>query len=57
MHISALHLAREAFVECEADRVLKTALKQRVYARGEDISPGDVTGHTCISLQLHTGVG
>ena len=25
MHISALHLAREAFVQCEADRVLKTA--------------------------------
>ena len=41
MHISALHLTREAFIECEADRVLKTALKQRVYARGEDISPGD----------------
>ena len=40
MHISALHLAREAFIECEADRVLRTALKQRVYARGEDILPG-----------------
>ena len=41
MHLSDLHLAREAFIECEADRVLRTALKQRVYARGEDILPGD----------------
>ena len=40
-HINALHLAREAFIQCEADRVLKTALKKRVYARGENISPGD----------------
>ena len=29
-HISALHLAREAFIQCEADRVLRTALRQRV---------------------------
>ena len=40
-HISALHLAREAFIQCEADRVLRTALRQRVYARGEDVMPGD----------------
>ena len=39
-HISAMHSAREAFVECEADRVLKAALKRKVYARGEDINPG-----------------
>ena len=40
-HINALHLAREAFIQCEADRVLKTALRKRVYARGENIKPGD----------------
>jgi hypothetical protein len=41
-HINALHLAREAFIQCEADRVLKTALRKRVYARGENINnPGD----------------
>ena len=40
-HISSLHLAREAFIQCEADRVLRTALKQRVYAQGEDVMPGN----------------
>ena len=41
MHISALHAAREEFIKCESDRVLRTALKQRVYARREDIQRGD----------------
>ena len=40
-HINAMHLGREAFIECEADRVLKTALKKRVYARNVNIGPGD----------------
>ena len=30
-HINAMHLARENFIKCESDRVLKAALKQRVY--------------------------
>ena len=41
MHINALHLAREAFIECEADKVLRQALKQKVFARGEDVKTGD----------------
>ena len=41
MHINAMHSAREAFVECESERILKTALKQRIFARGENIQPGD----------------
>ena len=40
-HINAMHLGREAFIECEADRVLKTALRKRVYARNDNIGPGD----------------
>ena len=40
-HINALHAAREAFIQCEADRVLKQALKSRIYAEGKDISAGD----------------
>ena len=28
--INAMHLAREAFIECESDRVIKTALKKRL---------------------------
>ena len=40
-HINALFLAREAFIQGESDRVLKAALKQRVYKRGEDIEIGD----------------
>ena len=41
MHIQAMHSAREAFIECESDRILKTALKKKVYAREENINPGD----------------
>lgn len=40
-HINVMHLGRQAFIECESDRVQKTALKKRVYAREENISPGD----------------
>lgn len=40
-HINAMYLGREAFIECESDRVLKTALKKRVYARNDNIHPGD----------------
>ena len=40
-HINALHAAREAFIKCEADRVLKQALKSRVYTQSGNISAGD----------------
>ena len=40
-HINAMHLGREAFMECEADRVLKTALRKRIYVRKEQINAGD----------------
>ena len=40
-HINALHMAREMFIQCESDRVLRTALKQRVYSNGEKIDRGD----------------
>ena len=40
-HINALHSAREAFIECEADRVLKAALKQRVFASTDQIKASD----------------
>ena len=29
--VSALHSVREVFIQCESDRVLRTALKKRVY--------------------------
>ena len=40
-HINALHSARETFIEVEADRVIKKALKQRVFAHPDDIKTGD----------------
>ena len=40
-HINALHSAREAFIECESDRVIKKALKQRIYAHTDEIKEGD----------------
>ena len=40
-HINALHLAREAYISGESDRIIKTALKQRIYKRGQEISQGD----------------
>lgn len=36
-HINAMFLAREAYMQGESDRVLKAALKQRIYRRGEDV--------------------
>ena len=36
-HINALHMAREMFIQCESDRVLRTALKQHLYTKGEKI--------------------
>lgn len=40
-HINAMFLAREAYIQGESDKILKKALKQRVYKRGEDIRVGD----------------
>ena len=40
-HINALFLGREAFMAIESDRILKAALKQRIYKRGENIVIGD----------------
>ena len=40
-HINALHAAREAFIKCEADRVLKQALKSRIYTQSGNISAGE----------------
>ena len=40
-HINAMFLAREAYVQGESDKILKMALKQRIYKRGEDIRVGD----------------
>ena len=40
-HINAMHLGRQAYIECESDRVLKMALKQRIYQRGDEVKQGD----------------
>ena len=40
-HINAMHSAREAFIKCESDKVLKQALKSRIYVQGKNIVPGD----------------
>ena len=40
-HINALFLGREAYIKGESDKILKTALKQKIYKRGEDITVGD----------------
>ena len=39
-HIHAMHLAREAFVQCESDRVLAEALRKRLYVGGGQGFPG-----------------
>ena len=39
--INAMHMAREAFVECESDRVIKIALKKRLYVTSDEVYPGD----------------
>ena len=36
----ALHSAKEAFIECESDRIIKTALKKKIYSRLEDREQG-----------------
>ena len=41
MHLHAMHLAREEFIQAESSKVLKKALKSRVYARGDGIMEGD----------------
>ena len=43
MHISALQLAEGAFIQCEADKIHRTDLKQKVYSRGDDIRCGHKT--------------
>ena len=40
-HINALFLGREAYVQCESDKILKAALKQKIYKRGENVETGD----------------
>ena len=40
-HINALHLAREAYISGESDKILKNALKQRIYKRGGDIKQNE----------------
>ena len=39
--INAMHLAREAFIECESDRVIKTVLKKRLYTKSADVHIGE----------------
>ena len=40
-HINALHMARQAYIAGESDKVLKGMLKQRIYTRGDEIDRGD----------------
>ena len=40
-NINAMHLAREAFIAGESDKILKAALKDRIYTRGRSIEIGD----------------
>ena len=40
-HIDAMHRSREAFIESESDRSLKSALKQRFFKGAGDISVAD----------------
>ena len=39
-HIHAMHSAREAYIQCESDRVLAEALKQRVYLDAGEVQKG-----------------
>ena len=39
-NISILYIMQEAFIECESDRIVKEALKKRVYCQPENITPG-----------------
>ena len=40
-NINAMHLAREAYIAGESDKVLKAALKDRIYTRGNNIKIGN----------------
>ena len=40
-HINAMHMAREMFIQCESDHILKMALKKRCFASSKEISPGE----------------
>ena len=40
-HINAMHLARESFIQCESSRLLRAALKARVFKTSNEINPGD----------------
>ena len=40
-NINAMHLAREAYIAGESDKILKAALKDRIYSRGNDVKIGD----------------
>ena len=40
-HINALHMARQAYIAGESDKVLKGMLKQRIYTRGDEIDRRD----------------
>ena len=39
-HLNAMHQARQAYIECESDRVVAEALKKRLYVGVEDVSKG-----------------
>ena len=40
-HIQAMHMAREAFIQCENDNAVKTALKKRCFTNAQKIEAGD----------------
>ena len=40
-NITALHLAREAFIKAESSQVLKKALKNRIHTKGDNVEQGD----------------
>ena len=40
-NLEALHSAREEFIKAESDRIIRSALKDRVYPKGNDIVNGD----------------
>ena len=39
-HLNAMHQARQAYIECESDRVVAEALKKRLYIGVEEVSKG-----------------
>ena len=40
-HIQAMHMAREAFIQCENDNALKMALKKKCFTNAQQIEAGD----------------